>query len=419
MDLTKKKNRIFMFLITWFLGIFGVHWFVQKNYKKGCIYFITIGGFAICWIYDTFKAFMNIFKNDLYFENVSPINEQMVTKQSSHDSDSNTNHDKLNNIIFKQELSDYKKAVFLYSQDKKQIRDNSKYPQYIFYELEITNPKKFHLRMLEENYFKMATLDEILSSYRVNELKDILKSHNLKISGKKDILISRIINEISPNELEEIKNNSSLLTLTKKGKEFISNHFDYIEFHKKKNWGIDLNEYLMVKKNLPFKGSFNDVAWGIFNQKSNEYYFSKDFSLLRNTFLHMSELLKDENRSEQSYEYLLKVLYMDISGVCQDDIKYYYDGIYSKNDLKENVKKYSRNMFMFAPAIMHELILNKSLYSDSLVDNIFSTIVLPYNCCTNQLFKNIMHEMFASESFDTAKYTEILKNNYLKIINNL
>lgn len=66
MDLTKKKNRIFMFLITWFFGIFGVHWFVQKNYKKGCIYFITIGGFVIYWIYDTFKAFMNIFKNHFF-----------------------------------------------------------------------------------------------------------------------------------------------------------------------------------------------------------------------------------------------------------------------------------------------------------------------------------------------------------------
>lgn len=352
-------------------------------------------------------------------EKFSPINKQMIIKPSSHNSDNNTNHDKSNNIKFKQELSDYKKAVFLYSQDKKLIRDNSKYPQYIFYELEITNPKKFHLRMLKENYFKKATLDEILTSYRVNELKDILKCHNLKISGKKDILISRIINEISSNELEEIKNNSSLLTLTKKGKEFISNHVDYIEFHKKKNWGIDLDDYLMFKKNLPFKCSFNDVAWGIFNQKSNEYYFSKDFSLLRNTFLHMSELLKDENKIEQSYEYLLKVLYMDISGVCQNDIKYYFDGIYSKNDLIENAIKYSSNMFMFAPAIIHELILNKNIYSDLLVDNIFSTLVLPYNCCTNQLFKNIMHEMFTSESFDKTKYIEILKTNYFKLVNSL
>ena len=70
MDLSKKENRVLMFFITLFTGIFGVHWFIQKNYKKGVFYLFTIGGFFVCWLYDIFKSFFDIF-------NVDPIIEDL------------------------------------------------------------------------------------------------------------------------------------------------------------------------------------------------------------------------------------------------------------------------------------------------------------------------------------------------------
>ena len=61
MDLSKKPNRILFFFITWIGGIFGIHWFIQKNYLKGCIYLFTAGGLIVCWIYDWIIALINIF----------------------------------------------------------------------------------------------------------------------------------------------------------------------------------------------------------------------------------------------------------------------------------------------------------------------------------------------------------------------
>jgi hypothetical protein len=47
-----KKKRL---LIVIFLGIFGVHKFIDKNYKMGLIYLFTGGIFGIGWIIDIIK----------------------------------------------------------------------------------------------------------------------------------------------------------------------------------------------------------------------------------------------------------------------------------------------------------------------------------------------------------------------------
>lgn len=49
------------FLITFFLGPFGVHKFVQKKYGLGFLYLFTFGLFGIGWLVDTIAAFINLF----------------------------------------------------------------------------------------------------------------------------------------------------------------------------------------------------------------------------------------------------------------------------------------------------------------------------------------------------------------------
>lgn len=61
MNLSKKSDRVLFFFITWLGGIFGIHWFIQKNYLKGFLYLFTAGGFIVCWIYDWIIALVNIF----------------------------------------------------------------------------------------------------------------------------------------------------------------------------------------------------------------------------------------------------------------------------------------------------------------------------------------------------------------------
>lgn len=84
MDLSNKNNRIIFFFITWFGGMFGIHWFIQRNYMKGCLYLLTCGGFIFCWFYDWIIALINIFsyKQERFQNQENPLVDK--TKITTH-----------------------------------------------------------------------------------------------------------------------------------------------------------------------------------------------------------------------------------------------------------------------------------------------------------------------------------------------
>lgn len=64
MDLSIKENRILMFFITLFTGSFGVHWFIQKNYKRGIFYLhLVVSLFVGYMIYVNLFLIFSMTKN--------------------------------------------------------------------------------------------------------------------------------------------------------------------------------------------------------------------------------------------------------------------------------------------------------------------------------------------------------------------
>ena len=57
----EEKEKSYL-LVTYFLGIFGVHRFLRKDYKMGFIYFFTFGLFGIGWLYDMIMEIKKLFK---------------------------------------------------------------------------------------------------------------------------------------------------------------------------------------------------------------------------------------------------------------------------------------------------------------------------------------------------------------------
>lgn len=58
------KENIKEFLIVFFLGFFGVHKFIDKNYKMGFLYLFTFGIFGIGWFVDVVKVLMKFNSTD-------------------------------------------------------------------------------------------------------------------------------------------------------------------------------------------------------------------------------------------------------------------------------------------------------------------------------------------------------------------
>ena len=72
------KENIKEFLIVFFLGFFGVHKFIDKNYKMGFLYLFTFGIFGIGWFVDVVKVLMKFnsadFKSLMGYDALKSIN---------------------------------------------------------------------------------------------------------------------------------------------------------------------------------------------------------------------------------------------------------------------------------------------------------------------------------------------------------
>ncbi|MCI7427545.1 MAG: SAP domain-containing protein [Methanobrevibacter sp.] len=65
------------------------------------------------------------------------------------------------------------------------------------------------------------TAEEVSKKYTVAQLKDILRENNLKVSGKKQELVERVLTVLNTNDAESDEEISADLDLTDKAKEFL------------------------------------------------------------------------------------------------------------------------------------------------------------------------------------------------------
>ncbi|MBN7809393.1 SAP domain-containing protein [Algoriphagus sp. H41] len=77
-------------------------------------------------------------------------------------------------------------------------------------------------QLFEKGYLRISTVEENLKrEFLLPELKEILRDNDLKVSGKKDDLIDRIVSNINPNNLKSPKSKLERILLTANGKEFV------------------------------------------------------------------------------------------------------------------------------------------------------------------------------------------------------
>ena len=322
-------------------------------------------------ILDLFKNFFTCARTD--------------NKNNIHNSINKTTNDNYPNI-------DYSMSIFLnWANGKKIGKSLIDYPQYIKYKCNINNPIDFHKKMINDGYLCTPEIDSLLAFYKVTELKQILSKNNLPTTGKKNILIQRIIDNVPKDTLEKIKNLFKGYVLSEKGRFFIDKNNDYIEIHKNSNWMISLDEYTNKKKQLQFDAHFYDIAWGIFNDRNLQYTHEQNWGLVRNNIFNMYELLNKENKPAQSLLFLLSVLYYDLSGLMNNNILCNLEDI------------------VLAPGIISRILKLKKYYSEDIINNCPFLNQLPYSYFTIDTFKLMLHELLESGDIDLNKYKKYAK----------
>ena len=296
--------------------------------------------------------------------------------------------------------SEYIKLIFLYTYGNNQaIRAKDEYARYWLYEFGISNPRALHLSLIKDGYLQKSSPKDIISRSRAYELKEMCESLGLAKTGKKELLIQRIFENASNEQLFLLCDNLDVYSRSQMGEEFVNIHSDYMELYRNKDWGISLDEYNSYKSELPFSPSFKDVAWGIMNQRSLLYTLSHD-QRARNNYFHMFQLLDTEQRHSQAMEYLLYVLFFDIN--CSLSARLKYETAHQPLDSLE-----------LAPGIIEKIIKYEKYYSECLVDVIYSQYVdFPIIICPDNIFKEMLYELYTLPTLDEDKYLDIFRNNF-------
>ena len=86
-----------------------------------------------------------------------------------------------------------------------------------------TTPKKLQKQAIEDEFIELAPAIAEAKKSKVSDLKDILKEHNLKVSGKKDELIQRLYENLTEEALKKYFKSKNY-QISEKGLEFLENN---------------------------------------------------------------------------------------------------------------------------------------------------------------------------------------------------
>ena len=130
-------------------------------------------------------------------------------------------------------------------------------------------------QLFSDGFLRLSTLQENLKNdFLLPELKEILKENNLKISGKKDELIDRIISNIEPEGIQNPKSKLKRFLITKTGRDLIVT--EDLRFHKELEVFYDLIYNLILSKN--FEEAYKLVS-ALYDNSIKPCGFGKDWSL--------------------------------------------------------------------------------------------------------------------------------------------
>lgn len=150
-------------------------------------------------------------------------------------------------------------------------------------------------RFFSDGFLRFSTLEENLNKeFVLPELKEILKENDLKVSGKKDDLIERIISNINFENLQNPKSKLKRILLTDKGRELVINENE--------RFSRELEEFYDKVYNLLFLKKFEDafkLVSTLYENSLRPNGLGKDWSLgFSKIDMQVSKLLREFHLDE-------------------------------------------------------------------------------------------------------------------------
>lgn len=230
------------------------------------------------------------------------------------------------------------------------------------------SPSEIKKQCFEKELYREATAEEILNTYKVSELKEVLKSKELKISGNKSELIDRIIEAVSEDEIKKEYDGEMFYSLSDRAQELIQ-EFSYLELyeHYLRPDEIDIYDYYKASKETgdPYLGLMS-----ILMDQASECLSKGEYYYLKHRFIKLSKLSDSLEDYEGVLKYMIKVIYLEMSGLGNDmeyfpeEPQIYYKNIEMIDKALENLGQTVEDLDQYYLKAVEELALPKKLFKD-------------------------------------------------------
>jgi len=260
-------------------------------------------------------------------------------------------------------------------------KDNDGYPRKMSYLYDIPQPLKKHRQMIQTGFLVHSTLAASLEKLRAQELKDILTQNGKPTSGKKALLIQRILESVDVTSL----NIPDVYILSQKGVEFLEKYKYYLNLDRHLTDGeITIPEFDTIKSAQPYLSQM-DVIWKNLQQRDLVYFKKKNYGSLRNNELSRYRILMEENRINDAAYHLLIVFYYDLSGMGNNGT------ICNFEDLS------------IAPGLIESLKEVKKFINSKTIHRIYDEVYVPFRYFEEGIFIQIISDIL-NDKVDLSKF---------------
>lgn len=259
------------------------------------------------------------------------------------------------------------------------------------YHQDLTGPDyRERLNWLCKNgYLTIGSPEEALHHLTVPVLKDILRNQKLKLSGKKDVLIQRIIENI-PIEKYQAQL-PKIYVQSEKGEKEVTRHAAYLE-NSKNYYGFmnkeihDMENQLSESEDLP-----RDVLLALFKKHIQEELTKKNFRNVSDLYHKLYIFSNNRCKKKEALKFLLIAKFIDLSGMDNQNLVGPYrslEYIFSNGDWS-NVDKLVTALNLSDNDL-------KSLYIEALEK---SNLTLPFSYFDKEtIFSIIIDELHGKEN---------------------
>lgn len=185
------------------------------------------------------------------------------------------------------------------------------YPSFWSYKYNLGNVSVVLEKLVQKGFLKKETNLELnLSDLKISDLKLVLKNRSLPVSGKKEEIIRRVLQNVSLDDLDKSLTKQRYLR-TEKGETSLKNA-PYVAYFDKHSFGVSLSEISSFVHKKPL-ANFKDGFLEFLENDVKKHERKGDYGLCRNAKWSLMEFYKTENRLAEAYSVLLEIIFIDIN----------------------------------------------------------------------------------------------------------